>query len=394
VSAALPCLPKIKVVAAIALDHRPTDYGRSNVATPRLLANNEVLRMRTLFSFLLVTLAIVPFVSGCGAGDNQSDNVVVVYSSVDEEFAKPLAEEFERQTGIEVMLITDTEKSKSSGLLNRLIEERDRPQCDVFLSEDPVRSAVLKKKGLSAPYESPAAEGLRPEYSDPDHHWTGMSARVRVLLVNEKHPLFRKEPVPTSVYDLADSRYKGKACIGNPLFGTTTLHCLAIFQQLGDDKAKELFENMLKNEVHVVESDGDVQDRIEKGEFAFGLTDNDDGMAAVRESRGKKMKMVFPDAKGLGLLAPDAPVLIKDCRHPENGKKFIDFMLRPETEIELAKTPSQIPLRPDLPPSTEYPYPPFEQMRGMKVDYAELAELHDKLVQGYLKEWVDRNKNR
>ncbi len=30
----------------------------------------------------------------------------------------------------------------------------------------------------------------------------------------------------------------------------------------------------------------------------------------------------------------------------------------------------------------------------MKVDYNELADLHDKLVQGYLKDWADRNKNR
>ncbi len=111
-----------------------------------------------------------------------------------------------------------------------------------------------------------------------------------------------------------------------------------------------------------------MEDRVEKGDFAFGLTDNDDGMAAVRESRGKKMMMVFPDEQGLGLLAPDAPVLIKNGPHSENGKKFIDFMLRPETEIELAKIPSQIPLRPDLPPSREYPYPPFEQLRGMRVD--------------------------
>jgi len=66
-----------------------------------------------------------------------------------------------------VKLISDTEKAKSSGLLNRLLEEGDRPQCDVFLSEDPVRSAVLKKRGLSAPYQSPAAQGLRPEFSDP-----------------------------------------------------------------------------------------------------------------------------------------------------------------------------------------------------------------------------------
>ncbi len=117
-------------------------------------------------------------------------------------------------------------------------------------------------------------------------------------------------------------------------------------------------------------------------------------MAAVRESRGKKMTMVFPDEQGLGLLAPDAPVLIKNGPNPENGKKFIDFMLRPQTEIELAKVPSQVPLRPDLEPSREFPYPPFAKLRGMKVDYNALADLHDRLVQGYLKDWVERNKNR
>jgi iron(III) transport system substrate-binding protein len=345
--------------------------------------------MRAPLSFtLLGVLALLSFVSGCGSDEKP---VVVVYSSVDKEFAEPLARQFEQETGTEVKLVTDTEKAKSSGLLNRLLEEKERPQCDVFLSEDPVRAAVLKKQGVSTPYQSPAATGLLPEFSDPDHHWTGMSARVRVLLVNLKHPLFKHEPVPTSVWDLANPRYKGKACIGNPLFGTTTLHCLAIFQHLGEEKAKELFENMLKNEVHVLQSDGDVEDRIEKGDFAFGLTDNDDGMAAVRESRGKKMTMVFPDENGLGLMAPDAPVLIKNGPHPENGKKFIDFMLRPETEIALGKMASQIPLRPDLPPPAEFPYPPLHSMRGMKVDANDLAELHDRLVPGYLKDWTDRN---
>ena len=130
-----------------------------------------------------------------------------MYASVDKEFVEPLAKQFEKETGLEVLLVSDTEKAKSSGLLNRLIEEKDRPQCDVFLSEDPVRSAVLKRKGISAPYQSPSAKGLLPEYSDPEHHWTGMSARVRVLLVNMKHPLFKTEPFPTSVYDLVNPRH-------------------------------------------------------------------------------------------------------------------------------------------------------------------------------------------
>jgi iron(III) transport system substrate-binding protein len=336
----------------------------------------------------LGVLALLSCLGGCGSADGP---VVVVYSSVDREFAEPLAQQFEHETGITVKLVTDTEKAKSSGLLNRLLEEKDRPQCDVFLSEDPLRAAVLKKRGVSTPYQSPAAKGLLADHSDPDHHWTGMSARVRVLLVNLKHPLFKHEPVPGSVWDLADPRYKGKACIGDPLFGTTTLHCLAIFQHLGEDRAKAFFESLIKNEVHVLQSDGDVEDRIEKGDFAFGLTDNDDAMEAVRESRGKKMTMVFPDEKGLGILAADAPVLIKDGPHPENGKKFIDFMLRPETELTLARRASQIPLRPDLSPPADFPYPPLESLRGIKMDADDLVELHDRLVPGYLKDWVDRN---
>ena len=109
------------------------------------------------------------------------------------------------------------------------------------------------------------------------------------------------------------------------------------------------------------------------------------------------MKMVIPDEKGLGMLAPDAPALIKNGPNPDNGKKFIDFIVRPETEIELAKDdgPSQIPLRPDLAAPKEYNYPSFVIMRGMKVDYTTLADMYDELVErGYLREWVDRNKNR
>src|SRR5580692_10810150 len=102
--------------------------------------------MRILISAMpLGIMALLPFVGGCNSDDNSS-NVVVVYSSVDEEVAKPLAEQFEKETGIQVKLVSDTEKAKSSGLLNRLIEEAPRPQCDVFLSEDPVRAAILKKK--------------------------------------------------------------------------------------------------------------------------------------------------------------------------------------------------------------------------------------------------------
>src|SRR5262249_1756677 len=89
-----------------------------------------------------------------GAGCNSKSPSVVVYTSVDDEFARPIAEQFQKETGIQVHLVPDTEETKSTGLLNRLIMEKDRPQADVFWSGDPVRAATLKSKGVSAPYRS------------------------------------------------------------------------------------------------------------------------------------------------------------------------------------------------------------------------------------------------
>ncbi len=66
---------------------------------------------------------------------------VVAYTSVDDIFARPIAEKFEQETGIKVKLVTDTEETKSTGLLNRLIAENKRPRADVFWSGDPIRAA-------------------------------------------------------------------------------------------------------------------------------------------------------------------------------------------------------------------------------------------------------------
>ena len=59
-------------------------------------------------------------VGGADRGESEQ-RVVVIYSSVDEFFARPIVEDFQRETGIEARLVPDTEETKSTGLLNRLI---------------------------------------------------------------------------------------------------------------------------------------------------------------------------------------------------------------------------------------------------------------------------------
>jgi iron(III) transport system substrate-binding protein len=306
---------------------------------------------------------------------------------VDDVFSRPICEQFEKETGIKLVFVPDTEETKGTGLVNRLIAEKARPRADVFWSGDPVRAAILKAKGVTAEYRSPAAEGLPTQYSDPDGHWTGFSARARLIIYNKN--LVPEEQKPRSVRDLADPKWKGKTCLASPLFGTTSMHAAAIFQAMGDDDAKRFFQSLADNDVKILSSNGEVRRRVANGEYAFGLTDTDDAHVAMLE--GKPVDFVYPDADGMGtLVVPNAVVLIAGAPHADAGKKFIDYLLRPETELALAQSEAaQMPLRPGV----EAPegVTPISAIKPMTVDYSKLASRLEELAGGFLKEWVDRN---
>ena len=332
---------------------------------------------------VLCALAWATFFRG-GSGQ---DNVVVVYTSVDDVFARPVAQQFTRETGIEVRLVPDIEENKSTGLLIRLIRERNRPVADVFWSGDPVRAAVLKRRGISTSYRSPQANDLPKEFSDPQGHWTGFSARARVLIYNRT--LVAKGQEPRSIMDLLKPRFRGKVCIANPLFGTTSMHAAALFAALGEEKAKSFFEGFIANGGRILSSNGEVRRRVAAGEFAVGITDTDD--ANVARLEGKPIGVVFPDADGMGtLIIPNCMVLIAGGPHPETGRKFIDYLLRPETEKALAVSEAaQIPLRRGVPVPEGVTL--LDQIKAMEVNYEELAPILEARSKDYLKEWVDAN---
>lgn len=338
-----------------------------------------------IFSLAIFLAAL----SGCDrSSDSSADSggEVVVYTSVDDVFARPVAEQFQAETGIEVKLVPDTEETKSTGLLNRLIAEKGRPVADVFWSGDPARATILKAKGVSAPYHSPNAVGMAEGFHDPDGHWSALSARARVIIYNTDHVPEAKAPRDLDAF--LDPKWKGKACIANPLFGTTSMHAAALFAVRGEEGGKAFFEGLLENDVAVLSSNGEVKRRVAAGDYAFGLTDTDDASVALGE--GKAVGVIYPGAGSEGtLVMPNAAVLIADGPNPGNGKRFIDYLLTAEVEQALAESEAaQMPLRPGVPVPDNVRR--VSDITAMKVDYSETGALLDSLSTGYLKEWTDR----
>ncbi|PQA85861.1 extracellular solute-binding protein [Hyphococcus luteus] len=342
--------------------------------------------MSRVFLIAIAALALVLALAVWRPWSGRDAGEVVVYTSVDDVFARPIAEAFQKETGVAVRLVPDTEEAKSTGLLNRLIAEKNRPQADVFWSGDPVRAEILKKQGVATPYKSPQADGLPAAFSDPQGYWTGFSARARVLIYNKDR--VAAGDAPRSVMDLVNPRFQGRACLANPLFGTTSMHAAALFAVLGEEGAKRFFNEFLANGGQLASSNGDVRRLVAEGRCAIGVTDTDDANVALME--GKPIEIVYPDADGMGtLVIPNAAVLIAGGPNPENGERFIDYLLRPATEEALATSAAaQFPLRAGVAVPEEMIT--LDQMRPMEVDYTALAGRLEELNRGFLKDFADR----
>jgi iron(III) transport system substrate-binding protein len=317
----------------------------------------------TLVALLIVVVAFVP---ACGRKGNPE---VVVYTALDQVFSEQIFREFEQKTGIRVRDVYDTEAAKTTGLVNRLIEEKDNPRADVFWNNEIMRTIILKRRGVLAPYQSPEADGIPPRFRDPEGYWTGFAARMRVLVCNTD--LLTPEEMPRSIFDLIEPRWRGKFTFANPMFGTTATHCAALFAVLGEEEAKTYFQALKDNDVAIVAGNATSKDRVAAGEFPVGFTDTDDVFVAL--TQGKPVAQVYPDQDGLGaLLIPNTVAMIRGCPNPEEAKKLIDFILTEEVESRLAHAKGrQIPLRSVSKPAD---VPSLDDIHLLDVDFERVAD--------------------
>ena len=311
-------------------------------------------------------------------------NHVVVYNSVDQVFSEPVLMAFENKTGIKVKAVYDTEEAKSTGVLNRLLSEKDNPRCDVFWSGDPMRADVLRQKDISEPYHAQNADGINSVFIEKNYNWIGFSSRARVLLINTR--LVKEDDVPESILNLTEEKYRGKVAIANPLFGTTSFHIAGLFVELGDENATRFMNDLKRNDIVIATSNGDVKKKVSDGEVSMGLTDSDDGNEAIKE--GLPVKMVFLDQSGIGnLIVPNTVSLIRNSPNNENGKKMIEYLLSAESERMLAESCAQMPLHKgiQLPANV----PSLDDIKPMNVDYKAVAEKSEQ-IRDFLKQWTEK----
>jgi iron(III) transport system substrate-binding protein len=240
-------------------------------------------------------------------------NVVIIYTSQDQEYAEPIFKKFTEQYGINVRPVYDNEAAKTVGLVNRLIAEKNNPQCDVFWNNEELRTRQLARDEIV------------------ETNWVAFGFRTRRLVVNTNLlPLAR---APGDVLSLTNSEFRGKVAIAYPLFGTTSAHFLALRQIFGQSGWENWCRALAANKPFVVDGNSVVVKMVGKGEAIVGLTDSDDVLSGQHD--GLPVDSILP-AKD-GFIIRNTAAIVVNAPHRAAAEKLIDYLKSPDVIAELKK---------------------------------------------------------
>jgi iron(III) transport system substrate-binding protein len=319
----------------------------------------------------------------------RAESDVVVYSALDEEFAFPILNAFERSTDHETGVIPkfDVESTKTVGLVNRIIAEQEQPVCDLFWNNEIMHTVRLQKMGLLQSLNLDLPPDYPTDMVASDGTWCGFAARARVLLVNTKL-IPNPADYPTSVADLSDPKWEKNCAMARPLFGTTATHFAVLRELEGREATLERLQKIQKNAV-ILSGNKQVAQAVASGRVAWGLTDTDD--AIIEKDSGEPVAIVFPDQapdQWGTLRIPNTIAVLKNAPHAVAAAQLADYLVSPETEERLAMgNSSQLPVHRAIkfPPRVL----PADPIRWMRVDFEAAAEGWDewsKTVQGMFRD--------
>lgn len=300
-------------------------------------------------ALLLLVLALASAAAPTGCERRPTPGQLILYSSVDDPLLRQVVAAFEARHPVKVQIVGDTEATKTTGLVQRLLSEKASPRADVWWSNEALGTALLDQQGLFEP--SGAPPGLPPV--DADLHIHAFAQRARVMAFSSKR--VPAEQAPRRLTDLAGPAWKGRIGMARPQFGTTRAHMAFLSAAWGPEGLRAWLTAMKDNGLRLYSGNSAVVRAIADGEIDVGLTDTDDVWTGQRE--GWAVDAVYePSAPsqppaGAGPLAqlrpagtlviPNTIALIKGGPNPGAARVFIEFILSPEVEQMLAESDSR-----------------------------------------------------
>jgi iron(III) transport system substrate-binding protein len=267
-----------------------------------------------------------------------------VYTIWPENYARPMFQEFEKQTGIKVNFL----RFSSGEALARVIAEKNNPRIDVLFGGPVETFAAGIKEGIFEPYKSPSFAKLPARFKQADGQWTAIADDPLVFMTNAAFLKANNLKPPASWDDLLNPAYKDMLQMADArTSGTAVTRIFSVLEVNGRDEDKAFaYLKKLRQNVQVYTKSGG------GGTLPVGLGQAGGGIffivdALETKAKGYDVVVSFPK-EGIGSSA-EAIALIKGAKNPEAAKKLIDFATSPAMQSKLAENKVNfVPANPEV----------------------------------------------
>ena len=320
-------------------------------------------------------LVVCGALAGCGSSgpDPGSAQSITLYSGQHEQTTDGLVTAFEKQTGITVNVRNDDEDT----LANLIALQGSHSPADVFYTENSPALEFLQGKGLLAGVDASTLARTPAKYDSPAGDWVGVSARVSVIIYNPS--LIAKSQLPTSVMQLADSKYQGKFAFAA---GETDFQPIvtSVVKAYGQAAALRWLQAIKTNSAsHIVPDNETIADEVNRGQVAFGVINQyywyrlqaEIGSSAMHS----QITYFAPHDPGYVIDVSGAAVL-KSSKHQAAAQKFLAFLISQQGQDIIARASGneqsyEYPLASGV--TTSAPETPFAQLQPYPITIADLG---------------------
>jgi iron(III) transport system substrate-binding protein len=310
---------------------------------------------------LLATVVVaLSAVAGAATAPTQTGSLTI-YSGREERLVKPIMDRFTRETGIQL----NVRYASSTALATQLVEEGRNSPADVYWSQEPGTLGLVGARGLLKRLPQKTVGKVPSRFSTPSRRWVGTSGRSRVLVYNTQE--LTAQQLPTSVWGLANERWKGKIGIA-PTNASFQAFLGATIHLHGESRVRDWLRRLQANDVRFFPNNTTVVQAVGRGDVQVGLVNHYYLYNLLADTPNLPVRNHWFRAGDPGNLVLAAGVgVVSSTQKNPTAQRFVDFLLSKWAQRFIARGPGAaeyplvkgVPRRPGLPALTRIKGPKY-----------------------------------
>ena len=285
-------------------------------------------------------------------------NEVNVYTSRHYDSDIALYEEFTKETGIKINIIS----GKGSALLERIKSEGKNSPADIFFTVDAGNLWKVQEYGLFQAIKSKKILLSVPEeLRGPNDEWIAVAKRARVFFYNPNK--ITPNDIKNLTYeDLADDEWRGRIVIRSSSNMYNQSLVASLIANLGEKNTEIWAKSFVKNFARkpqgndrsqiIAVSNGEADLAIANSYYIGIMLSGSAGTEQLEAAR--RVKMHFPNQKDRGVhINISGAGILKNSPNPSNASLFLEFLLSKRVQKYMVDKSFEYPIVEGVLPSSE-----------------------------------------